>query len=54
METLDTLAKDAPALIGLALLVGAIVWLVLEIQRLRESIEPIATSPIVRGLAGIR
>lgn len=52
--TLDVLAKDGPALVGLAVLVGALVWLVIELRRLRASIEPIATSPLVRTVAGIR
>ncbi len=54
MPVIDALAKDAPALLGLALLVGGIFWLILELQRLRASIEPIATSPLVRAVAGVR
>lgn len=54
MPVLDALAKDAPALLGLALLIAALLWLIAEIRKLRVLIEPLATSPVVGALAGIR
>lgn len=54
MNILDALAKDAPALVGLALLVAALLWGIAEIRKLRILIEPLASSPLVGALAGIR
>lgn len=43
-----------PAIIALlALLTLAVAWAVLEIRSLRESIQPVAESPLVRALSGL-
>lgn len=54
MPTLAEFVGEVPALVGLALLVGGLVWLIAELQRLRELIEPIASSPVLRAVSGVR
>lgn len=51
--TIDALASDWLALVGLAALVAALLYVGREVERLRALIAPIASSPLVRAASSL-
>lgn len=50
---MDVLAHDSLALVLLAAIVVGLAYLGREIARLRADLEPLATSPLARVVAGL-